>query len=458
MTPYSPRRRTALVLSGTGTAGAYHAGVLQALSEAGVKLDVVAGCGIGALGALFAAIDGGERLWGAAGFWRRPEVVRFYGWRTALLGVAGVVVLAGVGGLVSTLVAGAAGYPTALVMRLARLRVFLDDALGVVVARPWAALLVLGVAGGVGLFVLLASRTRLARLAPRRARGSRLWRFVAPPLSAVRIQRAVTRALWSGLRGAARLAVPSLEELSERYAELLADNLGQPGFRELVLVAHDLDARGDLVFALLAPPYRERFFGAATGSAQASAPGAIDLAGAGRRHVCDALWGALALPVATAAHLIRFAPDGPWRGETHRLAHRPAALGRLLEEVVRAGCEQVILVTATTAVTGPHGLLATRRDPRGALGELLASEEAAAVRDAQTAASGRVLLFTVRPHYNPVGPLDLRGTYDERSDRWLPLAELIYRGYEDTYRQFIATAVVPGDEARADRHEASASF
>ena len=50
--PYSPQRRTALVLTGTGTAGAYHAGVLRALHEAGVKLDVVAGRGIGAIGAL----------------------------------------------------------------------------------------------------------------------------------------------------------------------------------------------------------------------------------------------------------------------------------------------------------------------------------------------------------------------------------------------------------------------
>ena len=40
---YSPQRRTALVLTGTGTAGAYHAGVLRALHEAGVKLDIVAG-------------------------------------------------------------------------------------------------------------------------------------------------------------------------------------------------------------------------------------------------------------------------------------------------------------------------------------------------------------------------------------------------------------------------------
>src|SRR5436189_33235 len=44
---YAPQRRTALVLSGIGTAGAYHAGVLRALHEAGVKIDVVAGRGIG---------------------------------------------------------------------------------------------------------------------------------------------------------------------------------------------------------------------------------------------------------------------------------------------------------------------------------------------------------------------------------------------------------------------------
>ena len=39
-TGYSPHVRTALVLTGTGTAGAYHAGVLRALHEAGVKIDL----------------------------------------------------------------------------------------------------------------------------------------------------------------------------------------------------------------------------------------------------------------------------------------------------------------------------------------------------------------------------------------------------------------------------------
>src|SRR5947207_15927127 len=85
---YSPRLRTALVLTGTGTAGAYHAGVLRALHEAGVKLDVVAGHGVGVIGALFAAIDGAQRLWDDKGFWRSPAVRSFYPWRPLMRAAA----------------------------------------------------------------------------------------------------------------------------------------------------------------------------------------------------------------------------------------------------------------------------------------------------------------------------------------------------------------------------------
>src|SRR5947209_11137077 len=79
--PYSPQRRSALVLTGTGTAVAYHAGVLRALHEAGVKIDIVAGRGVGAIGALFAAVDGAQRLWDDDGFWRGAGVETLYGWR-----------------------------------------------------------------------------------------------------------------------------------------------------------------------------------------------------------------------------------------------------------------------------------------------------------------------------------------------------------------------------------------
>src|SRR6185369_13423685 len=69
---------------GTGTAGAYHAGVLRALNEAGVKIDVVSGRGVGAVGALFAAVDGTQNLWGEKGFWRPEGLTRLYDWRLTL--------------------------------------------------------------------------------------------------------------------------------------------------------------------------------------------------------------------------------------------------------------------------------------------------------------------------------------------------------------------------------------
>ena len=67
---YSTRLRTALVLTGSGTGAAYHAGVLRAFHEAGVKIDLTAGRGAGVIGALFAAVDGGARLWDGDGLWK----------------------------------------------------------------------------------------------------------------------------------------------------------------------------------------------------------------------------------------------------------------------------------------------------------------------------------------------------------------------------------------------------
>ena len=81
---YSPDRRTALVLTGTGIDGACHAGALHALTEAGVRIDLVAGRGVGAVERLFAAIDGGARLWEKGGLWRRSLQQSLCPWRPAL--------------------------------------------------------------------------------------------------------------------------------------------------------------------------------------------------------------------------------------------------------------------------------------------------------------------------------------------------------------------------------------
>ena len=64
------------------------------------------------------------------------------------------------------------------------------------------------------------------------------------------------------------------------------------------------------------------------------------------------------------------------------------------------------------------------------------------MRDALEHWTGRFAgLFVVRPAHNPLGPLDFDGVYDERSDRIHTLAELVDRGYEDAYRQFIEPVV-----------------
>ena len=43
----------------------------------------------------------------------------------------------------------------------------------------------------------------------------------------------------------------------------------------------------------------------------------------------------------------------------------------------------------------------------------------------------------IRPSHNPIRPFDLTGAYDEKSDRVVTLEEVMERGYEDAYRQFI---------------------
>ncbi len=55
-------------------------------------------------------------------------------------------------------------------------------------------------------------------------------------------------------------------------------------------------------------------------------------------------------------------------------------------------------------------------------------------------------VYPIRPSHNPVGAFDLRGTYDERSDRLHPLSEMMERGYEDAYRAFIEPVIAASGE------------
>src|SRR5262249_51183340 len=119
-----------------------------------------------------------------------------------------------------------------------------------------------------------------------------------------------------------------------------------------------------------------------------------------------------------------------------------AALVRLLEEASAAGAEQVILVSADAPLDRAHALSARQVDPRALLADYLAGEETASTRDAVTALFDRFSgVFQIQPAHNPIGPFAFAGSYDERSDRVQPLKELMDRGYEDAYRQFIEPVV-----------------
>jgi hypothetical protein len=458
--PYSPKHRTALVLTGTGTAGAYHAGVLRALAEAGVRIDVVAGHGAGAIGAMFTAIEGGPALWDRDGCWRQKPVARFYAWRPALraLGWAGAAALALVLVPLAGLAGGLVAYPASLLLGLAGFdegRTLADSYAGLVRDAfspgglaswvPRASLLLATV-----VLVALAVAASRARIAGRqRERGRFWWRVLGAPMDSRAVVSYWHTSLWRLITGGARAPRPDRADLSRRYADLLTENLGQPGFRELLLLVHDLDTRRDLAIGALTEPYRRAFFGrraAGVAAVPERAGETLDLGASDRDHAMDVLAASLCLPVVTEPWPVTFSAESYWRGETHRWCDRPGGLARLLEEVRAAGAEQAIVVSAATADRDPHTLTGLRLDGRGRIGAWLASEGAASVRDAvRAAAPGFRCLLTISPDYNPLGPLDMVGTYDERSDRVQLLAETIDHGYADAYHQFIEPVVGAAD-------------
>jgi hypothetical protein len=415
VSPYSPERRTALVLCGTGAHGAYHAGVLRALQEAGVKIDVVAGHGIGAGGAALTAIGGSSRLWEDTGIWRSPRSTLLYAWkRTAFLPPAILAVLTIL--LLATVVVVAAG-----------------------VALPlwWAATLMMTFAIAAGACALIVRRHASSG---RRASGRWWWRLFGAPVEAESAGALFCSAIWDLIRGAAPTAQPGRAALGRRYTEVLLENLGQPGFAELLLVATDLDARHDVVAALLREPYRADFLAPRAGRNRRGE--VLDLTGTARDYVMDVLASALTPPLIAEPALVTYASDSFWRGETHRMCDRAASVNRLLEEVAAAGATQAIVVSAVAPVPAAHMLRVPRMDPRSRLGEFHATAEAAALRDAMEMARLRFdSVYVINPAHNPIGPFDVRGAYDEASDRRQDLAELMAIGYEDAYRQFIEPVV-----------------
>ena len=458
---YIPHLRTALVLIGTGTAGAYHAGVLRALHEAGVKVDLVAGRGVGAVSAMFAAIDGGSGLWESDGVWRNAGVARLYCWRWTLR-VAAWIALAALAVLVLPMVAlagAAVAYPigylfeligvevvTAIVFAYAQLvdTVFEPTAFPTFIPR----LIVVAVVTLLALLFVDTLVSSVRRVPRRRVRGDLWWRLLGTPLEGSAAVKWFSGGLWKTMSGSSRVAVPDNKDFGERYRELLRDNLGQPGFCELLVVAHDIDARRDISYALLTDPHRESYLTDVSNSdGDARLLEVVDLSTEPGRLTFDAFASSLSFPLITEPRFVSHAPESAWRGETHRVSDRLASTSRLIDEVVRAGAEQVILVSAVPAAPGPHTLAVDRSDIRGRAGQYLLSAETAALQDALLNIGTKYqAVFHVRPIHNPVGPFDFAGCYDKESDRLINLDELVNRGYEDGCQQFVEAVVAASTE------------
>jgi len=436
----------------------YHAGVLRALQEAGVRIDVVAGHGIGAVTAAFAAIDGGAALWDDTGLWLGSDVRRFYRWRTPFRAAAALaaILLVVLAVPLVVLAIGAVGYAVGYLLTLVGLGIgdaivssvsgqlssaFASSGLPTIVPRL-AVVVVLAMV----LALLASALDRPPQGMRRTMRGWWWWRLLSSPLDVAPLRAVVAQRLGNLLRGADESA--SGVSLGRRYAEVLAENVGQPGFRELLVAVTDLDAHRDIVGALLAPPLRRRFFGPQPGRARQQE--AIDFTTSGRDMVDAVLGAAMAPPVGVAAQALPFPPDSYWSGETHRGCDRPGMLGRLLQELDLAQVTQVILVSATAPGAAAARLRTPPFDPRARLGEYCAAAECAALDEAVRAARSQFdAVFTIRPVHNPLGPFDVAGIEDEATDRRKALVELRDQGYHDAHLQFIEPVVGASGEQLA---------
>ncbi len=468
LSSYAPRLRTALVLSGTGTAGVYHAGVLRALTEAGIKVDVVAAHGVGAIGAVSGAVDSGSHLWAADGPWMTGRAARAYRWRQSLriaawaLGLACAVMLSP---LLLILIATAV-YGAGMVASLANLPDISNQLLngytrllGLLFDPPMMPtivprLVVLVLLVLLGVLLVAAWQSRRGRRRRRTARGLFWWRLLGHPLDPSEPQGLAVEGMWRLTRGATGTPTPAHTEMGRRYVDLVTENFGQPGFREVVLAVHDLDARRDLVVGLIAPQWESAFAQRRVGAGprEAEALNVATCAEAERGVIVDAVIAGVRLPVASAPHEVTFPVASFWQGETHRWCDRPELVGRLIDEVARLGVEQIILVTPAPPAAVPHDMRARRVDFRHRMGETVRSVETAAFQEAWAAAASRFSgVFAIRPDHNPIGPFDFTGTYDESSDRVRTLPELMQQGYDDAYRQFIEPVVATGERIEDGR-------
>jgi hypothetical protein len=469
---YSPKRRTALVFTGSGSTGAYHAGVLRALDESGVKIDIVVGSGIGAVAAAYAAVGGGAHLYGKGGFWDGVRWGSFYRLRPtvrlalALLGTSFAIfalpVLLGLlfGILFPLLLIADRVAPGAASRALSLLWVAPEALSGPYLAAQAVPVFALAMLAIVAVAVVyFRDRRRLPE-------AFESFLDAGPGLNRLR------RGLWEIARGAALSGRPPSEaELGRRYVALLGENLGEPGFRELVLRAADLEHGEALAFVLL------REDGSDTSRAREGAlADAVDLRGPGHDALLfDALATALLCPMAMPMRRVAFPKGASRAGETHRLTDATFVPGSGIAEALAAGAEQVVVVTG---VPETAAALPRRRGPLARVDAAVRALERQAAREIDDAwrvnrmvstlghrgeggrrtwedpatghVYGEVDLWAIRPDRRALGPMELDGARDPATEVLQTTEDLLELGFRDAYRQFVEPVVGQGPIPRRE--------
>ena len=437
-TGFSPNRRTAAVLVGDGTSSAYLAGVVSALRDAGVRIDVVVGKGAGAFVAALSAIDAESSLLGEDGLFarlagRRPWRLRplykmtlacltisFAAFLSpALLGIVALIALPlqalgrllsgasepsrGAGWVVSAFESSEPIYFRAMVVPL------------IVLCAVW-----------LGWWAFRFLRERRAPALPEV--------FDLDPLTTL-----LESTLWQAVRGASTADRPrDRAELADAHRKLLTGSLGQLGFRELLFYALDTDSGREVPFAIL----KERFFRRLSRDRVSSTDSngvpaeALDLTKEEGSLLFDTLLAALSPPGLVPSVPVKLPLGTPHGGEVHRFSSSLLVGGSALLDAVAAGAEQIVYIAGCAPGDRPSGN-AWERLVEAATRKTLADDlaEAARVPD--------LPVFLIRPDKLRLSPYEITGRMQLGNER-LDLAALTAHGRRDAHRLFIEP--IFGDE------------
>ena len=303
---YSPTRRTAIILSGEGTAIAYLTGAVKALEAVGTRMDLLVGKGAGAVVACFHSVEAGNKLTGADGL--LEALGRSKPWRLRRIYLAALACLAiSFGAFLSPAVIGILMLLLLPLVALGRVLIPDTTASWSVTAERWLVDILAGIEPFYfrvvsvplivffGLALMVAMRSLLTRSSFRgRAVGLVNGLFELLPLEAL-----IESALWAAVKGASTGGPPSKHsDLGAKYSALLEANLGQHGFRELLFYALDLDAGQEIPFAFLKERFRGEFDRRGPGRG-AIAADAVELREDGARLLFGGLMASVSPPVLT---------------------------------------------------------------------------------------------------------------------------------------------------------------